>query len=50
MTWDQWCWLGGMGWIIALAGWMVLRADANEDGVCARIWDALDHGLFGGQP
>jgi hypothetical protein len=50
MTIDQWLFLIAIGWIIGLAGWMVLRADRNEDGVCARMWDALDHGLFGGRP
>jgi hypothetical protein len=50
MTWDQWCWMGGMGWIIGLGGVLVLRAESRPDGVCARMWDALDRGLFGGQP
>jgi hypothetical protein len=50
MSWDQWCWLLGMGWVIALGGFLMHQAESRPDGVAARMWDALDHGLFGGRP
>ena len=50
MTLDQWLFLAAIAWIVAVCVVLVHRAEARPDGVAARLWDALDRGLFGGQP
>jgi hypothetical protein len=47
MTLDQWLFLSAFGWIIALGWWTMFRSEKHPDGACARMWDALGHGLFG---
>jgi hypothetical protein len=41
---------GAILWPVALLLGLGWRDEANPGGWCGRVFDALEHGLFGGRP